>query len=414
MYLFETALRPHRGPKPTLPQSISLRALLATIIACGVFLAVVWQFRTRDSGLPGVPAPSHTWSEKPTTSTAGSAMPGHAPATIPARAVCQSVAAGTAKPIPSTAKDAIPQRPQGDIRFIALPGALTSVPARALRRAIESDSQGPAQTGSVENGLERHGLTPRGPSDSGLVAPAAALVSIPAHALRQTIATEGPRHAPTPPSSSGLVAPASLAPDVLVRAEPPPAPAAPAPLKTASEPQSAGGAVSEKGNAKNEEFRAGQAVIDIENRPITSLTVNIDPKAGERPEDLGRQQLARMQDKPAESVFARDWPMACFQWEAPALAYRPLYFEEVNLERYGYGMKYLRAAQPLISAGQFFTTVPILPYKMFAEPARTPVYTLGHYRPGSDVPFRPVYPPLSISGGAAEAGVAAGLILVIP
>jgi hypothetical protein len=113
-------------------------------------------------------------------------------------------------------------------------------------------------------------------------------------------------------------------------------------------------------------------------------------------------------------VFARNWPMVCFQWEAPALAYRPLYFEEVNLERYGYGMKYLRAAQPIISAGQFFTTVPILPYKMFAEPARTPVYTLGHYRPGSDVPFRPVYPPLSISGSAAQAGVAAGLIFVIP
>lgn len=213
---------------------------------------------------------------------------------------------------------------------------------------------------------------------------------------------------------TAALADAETAQDPIAEAGPTPTRSPAAPPKTADQPQPIGGSAPNKGYAKSEEFRAGQAVIDIENRPITSLTVNIAPKAGERPEDLGRQQLARMQAKPAGSVFAREWPMVCFEWEAPALAYRPLYFEEVNLERYGYGMKYVRAAQPLISAGQFFTTVPILPYKMFAEPARTPVYTLGHYRPGSDAPFRPVYPPLSISGGVAEAGVAVGLIFVIP
>jgi hypothetical protein len=212
-------------------------------------------------------------------------------------------------------------------------------------------------------------------------------------------------------------APATPSPDAssaLVHADQPAAPAEPDSPQTAAEPEPPRRVMPDEGSAKSDENGAARSLMDFESRPITSLTVNIGPKAGEKPTDYGREQLARMQAKPADAVFARNWPMVCFQWEAPSLAYRPLYFEEVNLERFGYGMKYMRAAQPIISAGQFFTTVPILPYKMFAEPARTPVYTLGHYRPGSDVPFRPVYPPLSISGATVQAGAAVGLIFVIP
>ena len=189
---------------------------------------------------------------------------------------------------------------------------------------------------------------------------------------------------------------------------------APAPRKSAAEPEPARREKPEEGRAKLKEARSDSALMDFESRPITSLTVNIGHKAGEKPQDVGQAQLARMRAKTDDGVFARNWPMVCYQWEAPDLAHRPLYFEEVNLERYGYGLKYARIAQPAISAGQFFLTVPILPYKMFAEPAREPVYTLGHYRPGSDVPYRVVAPPLSLSGGLAEAVVAAGLIFVIP
>jgi len=165
---------------------------------------------------------------------------------------------------------------------------------------------------------------------------------------------------------------------------------------------------------KPESEGADAAITALEGRPITSLTVNIGHKAGATPKDIGREQLTRMQARTPDDVFGRNWPTVCYEWDAPALAHRPLYFEEVNLERYGYGMKYVRVAQPVISAGQFFATVPTLPYRMLAEPARDPVYTLGHYRPGSDVPYCPVYPPLSVSGGVAEAGVATGLIFLIP
>jgi hypothetical protein len=169
-----------------------------------------------------------------------------------------------------------------------------------------------------------------------------------------------------------------------------------------------------KNAAKPERIGVPIAPIEFESRPLTSLTVNIGHKKGVEPADVARDYLTRLEAKTGAAVFGREWPMVCCQWDAPALAYRPLYFEEVNLERYGYSPRYLGVVQPAISAGQFFTTVPLLPYKMFAEPAREPVYTLGQYRPGSDVPYQVVVPPLSLSGAGVEAGVVTGLIFAIP
>jgi hypothetical protein len=88
----------------------------------------------------------------------------------------------------------------------------------------------------------------------------------------------------------------------------------------------------------------------------------------------------------------RIWTPLCYCWEAPALCYGPLYFEENNLERYGYSQTYLRSLQPLASSAQFFTTSFMLPYLLFAEPPCECVYTLGEYRPGSCVPFQWNYP----------------------
>ena len=152
----------------------------------------------------------------------------------------------------------------------------------------------------------------------------------------------------------------------------------------------------------------------FESRPIGELTVNIGCRKGLLPTDFGRDHLARMQAKGRSIVFDRDWPKMGYCWDAPGLCYNPLYFEEVNLERYGYGPKYLRIAQPVISAGQFFVTVPILPYRMVAEPSRQCVYTLGHYRPGGAVPYRIQLPPLDLKAGAVEGGLIVGLIYLIP
>lgn len=163
-----------------------------------------------------------------------------------------------------------------------------------------------------------------------------------------------------------------------------------------------------------EEVATPGPTYDFESRPIGTLTVITARRAGEIPADLGREKLAQMQAKTAGDPWVRNWPLICYQWEAPALCHRPLYFEEVNLERYGYGPKYLRVAQPLISAGQFFATVPALPYRIFAEHGRECVYTLGHYRPGSLVPYDVMLPPASLTGTGVESALITGLIFAIP
>jgi len=89
------------------------------------------------------------------------------------------------------------------------------------------------------------------------------------------------------------------------------------------------------------------------------------------------------------------WMPVCYRWEAPSLCYGPLYFEENNLERYGYSQTYVRSLQPLASSARFFATVPMLPYLVYAEPAHECNYILGEYRPGSCVPYQWNYPYFS-------------------
>ena len=163
-----------------------------------------------------------------------------------------------------------------------------------------------------------------------------------------------------------------------------------------------------------EELPPPSPVYDLDARPLRSLTIDTRYPEGDLPVDLGREKLARMEAGTSDALPARDWPLACYRWQAPALGYHPLYFEQVNLERFGCSPRHLAWAQPAISAAHFFSTVPLLPYKMVAQPVRECVYPLGHYRPGCEVPCDLILPPWSWRGLATESAVAAGLILLIP
>jgi len=158
------------------------------------------------------------------------------------------------------------------------------------------------------------------------------------------------------------------------------------------------------GETERKSAPAGDALLQamgpndkcVELRPITEVNTNIAVKGGwnENPEDVG-SVCHPSQAEPAYTMTAREWAPLRYCWEAPSLCYGPLYFEEVNLERYGYSQAYLRAIQPLASSAHFFGTIPTLPYLMVAEPSRECVYTLGQYRPGSCVPFQWNYPYFS-------------------
>jgi hypothetical protein len=135
---------------------------------------------------------------------------------------------------------------------------------------------------------------------------------------------------------------------------------------------------------------------------LSDISTNIAAEPGEFPVECG------LGDEPFQP---RDFHGTVIAWKASALCHKPLYFEDVELERYGQTCSPL--FQPLLSAAKFYLTLPILPYKFGLEPPCECIYPLGYYRPGSCAPF--IIPPLPISlrGALLEAGVwVAGVALV--
>jgi len=108
----------------------------------------------------------------------------------------------------------------------------------------------------------------------------------------------------------------------------------------------------------------------------------------------------------------RNWLASSFYYQASALCHKPLYFEEVQLERYGHTAGPVR--QPIISGCHFVMNVALLPYRMGINPPTECQYALGYYRPGSCAPWMIPPFPLSLRGAATEALVAAGIIAIVP
>ena len=106
----------------------------------------------------------------------------------------------------------------------------------------------------------------------------------------------------------------------------------------------------------------------------------------------------------------RPWVASSFYWEAPGSAHYPLYFEEINLERYGYNYGHL---QPLVSAAHFFATIPLLPYEMTVHPCHEEIYSLGYYRPGDPADRQRRRIELRADAGAVETGFVIGTILLL-
>ena len=138
-------------------------------------------------------------------------------------------------------------------------------------------------------------------------------------------------------------------------------------------------------------------------KDIDDLSTDITPSKGDLPRDcpLGHEVF-----KP------RAFAPITYTWTASGLCHKPLYFEDVQLERYGHmAGPWL---QPFASGAHFFLTFPILPYKMGLEVPNECMYTLGYYRPGNCAPymFDPI--PLSVRAALFEAGAVVGLVYMIP
>jgi hypothetical protein len=157
--------------------------------------------------------------------------------------------------------------------------------------------------------------------------------------------------------------------------------------------------------------------LTIDIRPRTSLT---SERAGElvnEAELFGRSH-ASLDSSLAYTRTAGPGPVLRsmryreFVWAAPNFFHRPLYFEQKNLERYGYhyGGPCLQSA---VSAAHFFGTIPLLPYKVAVQRPRECDYTLGHYRPGDCAPNRITCCEFDLNALAIEGAVATGCAVIL-
>jgi len=113
-----------------------------------------------------------------------------------------------------------------------------------------------------------------------------------------------------------------------------------------------------------------------------------------------------------ETFEPRRFATTTFTWKAAGYCHKPLYFEDWQLERYGHSHGPL--ADPFFSAAHFFTTLPVLPYKMGVELPWECVYPLGYYRPGNCAPWTVPAIPISVRGMAVEAATVTGLVFLFP
>ncbi|MEZ6137940.1 MAG: hypothetical protein R3C53_23910 [Pirellulaceae bacterium] len=113
-----------------------------------------------------------------------------------------------------------------------------------------------------------------------------------------------------------------------------------------------------------------------------------------------------------ERFEGRNFVPATVQWTASGLCHKPLYFEQVQLERYGHETGPL--LQPLISTAHFFGNIAILPYKMGIHPPNECQYSLGYIRPGNCAPYMVQPFPWSLRGAVAQASFVTGAAALIP
>lgn len=156
--------------------------------------------------------------------------------------------------------------------------------------------------------------------------------------------------------------------------------------------------------AQGSRFELGPCPTIEDLDPIGVLTDRIEPDtSGAMPPECGL----------GDRDFAgRNWSLTTFTWKASAICHKPLYFEQMALERYGHSCHPL--VEPFVSGAHFFATIPVLPYKMGMDPPWECQYPLGYYRPGNCAPHLKYPIPLSLRGALTQAGVVTGLVFILP
>ncbi|MCA9081217.1 MAG: hypothetical protein KDA58_11710 [Planctomycetaceae bacterium] len=151
-------------------------------------------------------------------------------------------------------------------------------------------------------------------------------------------------------------------------------------------------------------------------RPITEIEPFHDysPSGRETPEDPNDPRSRRPELKPLPPTGSLDrvYAPTQFQWEAANVYHNPLYFEDVELERYGHAYPY--GLQPVASLAKFGVQTIGLPYLIAMDPVWQKHYALGYYRPGDCAPKLHYQIPLDKKAALTAAGVYTGLFFIFP
>lgn len=155
--------------------------------------------------------------------------------------------------------------------------------------------------------------------------------------------------------------------------------------------------------------------MSVEQAPIglriVDAAVANDP--GREPENFATQMLPRgaQLDVTNATRYREDFVIPV-DLAASEFCYRPLYFQEVNLERYGasHGLW-----QPIVSGARFFATIPALPYAMTIHRPCVCRYWKHDFPAGRKAPcWEKELPPFDLEAVGVEGLVIYGLILLIP
>jgi hypothetical protein len=125
--------------------------------------------------------------------------------------------------------------------------------------------------------------------------------------------------------------------------------------------------------------------------------------------EKGRELDIEFKPKP---FVPRSFPEIVLAWEATNFTYRPLYFADPALERYGHS--YHPVIQPIASIARFGTQFCFWPYQATIEPPCKEESPLGYYRPGDVIPKLHYQIPLNAEAAAVQAGFVTGLYFIIP
>lgn len=230
-------------------------------------------------------------------------------------------------------------------------------------------------------------------AQTGSVAPAAAVKSVESLAN-----SSGPPPLPTRPADFNR--PAALGPASGAELTPPSAES-----KKAAE--GAGESAAKKPQRKSylpEQKPISQISIDVTSKSKSGSSLRPESVVGTATEELP----AVMGATAAEMHLG--W-VATAHRTGDRFGYKPLYFEEVNLERYG------RSAgiwQPAISTTRFFGTVPLLPYKMAVHSPHQVYYWDWPYAAGNSAPCVKETFPFQPRAALVEAGILTGGAFLIP